>query len=295
MRADRECYECCTRKAEGLLTQYEVEEPLYSTVLAEVKEAVHRVQEGDSAPELMTEITAVLEKYIHMGDAYAEPKRRYNQVLLEREEEIQREVEEAADPFLAGIQTAITGNYIDFGAMSDVNEEQLNLLLGKRDEIRLDPKELEYLQEELGRAKRMVYLLDNAGEIVLDKIFMGSLKKLYPNLQITAVVRGFPVLNDATMEDAKETGLTDMVRVLSNGSDIPGTSLQKISEEARREICSADLCIAKGQGNFETLQGCGENVYYLFLCKCRLFVKRFGVEQFAPVLKNERRMGIDRI
>ena len=290
MKASKECYECCIRKAEGLLVQYEVKEPLCSDILNEVKETVRRVQEEDSAPELMTEITAVLEKYIQIGDAYAEPKRRYNQVLLEREEEIRRKIEGAKDPFLAGIQTAITGNYIDFGAMSDVNEEQLNRLLEQRNEIRLDPEELEHLRGELEQARKLVYLLDNAGEIVLDKMFMEILKKLYPKLRITAVVRGAPVLNDVTIEDAKETGLTDVVQVISNGTDIPGTPLEKISKEARQEICSADLCIAKGQGNFETLQGCGENVYYLFLCKCSLFVKRFGVEQFAPVLKNEKRM-----
>lgn len=295
MRASKECYECCVRKAEGLLVQYEVKEPLYGAIMDEVRETVSRVQQEDSAPELMTEITAVLEKYIEMGDAYAEPKRRYNQVLLERQEELQKEIRLAEDPFLAGIQAAITGNYIDFGAMSEVKEEQLNQLLAHRNEIRLDPEELEHLREELGRAAQVVYLLDNAGEIVLDKIFMEILKTLYPQIEITAVVRGFPALNDATMEDAREVGLTRVVQVISNGTDVPGTPLEKIGEEARRKIRQADLCIAKGQGNFETMQGCQENVYYLFLCKCRLFVERFGVEQFAPVLKNEKRMTSDSI
>ena len=136
----------------------------------------------------------------------------------------------------------------------------------------------------------MAYITDNAGEIVLDKVFVEILKTLYPELEIGVIVRGTPVLNDATFMDAEDVGLTKIVEVISNGTDVPGTPLDEVSETALKWIESADLCIAKGQGNFETLRGCGKNIYYLFLCKCELFVRKFGVERFTPVLSNETRI-----
>ena len=97
-------------------------------------------------------------------------------------------------------------------------------------------------------------------------------------------------MNDATKEDAAFIGMPEIAEVLTNGIKIPGTPLDRISKEALDRIKRADLCIAKGQGNFETLRGCGENIYYLFLCKCTLFVKKFQVERFTPVLGNEKRI-----
>ena len=135
----------------------------------------------------------------------------------------------------------------------------------------------------------MVYLTDNCGEIVLDKILIRQIMKEYPKVRVTVIVRGKPALNDATMEDARETGLSDITAVIGNGSGITGTWLPEISEEAREMIDAADLILSKGQGNFETLQGCGKNIYYMFLCKCRLFVERFQKKQFEGVLANELR------
>lgn len=139
-------------------------------------------------------------------------------------------------------------------------------------------------------AEKLVYITDNAGEIVLDKVFIRVLKKLYPQLDITVIVRGFPTLNDATYEDAEDIGLTDMVNVMPNGTDVPGTPIDEIDPEVRHLIDEADLCIAKGQGNFETLHGSGRNIFYLFLCKCELFTRKFQTERFTPILNNELRI-----
>lgn len=290
MKADIDCYACCRKKAAGLLEQYQAGEELRFNVMKEVEEIISRIDDRKPAPVLMAEIMSVIEKHIGISDIYEEPKRKYNKVLLEREEKIWGDIQDSRDRFKAGIQYAITGNYIDFGAMSDVQDDKLEELLRERDSVVLDEKEVGRLKEELDAAHKMVYITDNAGEIVLDKAFIRVLKEQYPNLDITVLVRGFPALNDATMEDAIETGLCDITAVIPNGTDIPGTPLEDISAEALRAIEEADLCIAKGQGNFETLRGCGKNIYYLFLCKCELFVKMFHVERFTPVLKNEMRI-----
>ena len=103
-------------------------------------------------------------------------------------------------------------------------------------------------------------------------------------------MRGQEILNDATMRDAEQIGLTDMVPVIGNGSGIAGTFMKDISRESKELMENADVLIAKGQGNFETLQLCGLNIYYLFLCKCEMFARRFQVPQFTGILVNEKNL-----
>lgn len=289
MKAEKECLECCRNKVSGLLDQYCTSEKVREIVLEHTEKVLD--QAGDkSAPVLMAEVISAFEAYLHISDSYEDPKKKYNRLLMEREESIRQEIAGEKDRFLAGIQYAITGNYIDFGAMSDVKEEKLNELLEKRAEIRLGEAELEHLRKDLAAAKKLVYITDNAGEIVLDKVFIEVLRDLYPEMEVGVIVRGVPILNDATYMDAEAVGLTGIAEVIPNGTDVPGTPLDEISRSALSWIENADLCIAKGQGNFETLRGCGKNIYYLFLCKCDLFVKKFGVGRFTAVLDNETRI-----
>ena len=145
----------------------------------------------------------------------------------------------------------------------------------------------ECFKQDLKQAKTLTYVLDNCGEIVLDKLLIKEIKRQYPKLQISVLVRGKEVLNDVTMEDAIQTGLTKMVPVIENGTGIAGTVLEKISKEAKEALNEADIILAKGQGNFESMYGCGLNVYYLFLCKCDWFVKRFAMTKNAGVFLRE--------
>ena len=188
------------------------------------------------------------------------------------------------------IMYAMLGNYIDFGAMAKVDEETLNQMLDNTQSIRFEKEELENLRNDLAMAKKVVFLTDNCGEIVFDKLLIKTMSILYPNITIDAIVRGKPVLNDATMDDAKQVGLDLLVNVLDNGTDIAGTCLHKISELAKEKIEQADVVIAKGQGNFETMRYCKKNVYYLFLCKCKLFAERFGVPLYSGMLVNDLRI-----
>ena len=137
--------------------------------------------------------------------------------------------------------------------------------------------------------ENVVYITDNCGEIVLDKIAIQILKKTFPNIRVTALVRGLPAGNDATMEDAEFCGLTDIVPVLGNGSDVGGTWFHGISTHARELLQGADVILAKGQGNYETMHGCGLNIYYLFLCKCDWFQQLFHAKLLQGMFINEKR------
>ena len=220
---------------------------------------------------------------------YTEIKKEFNRLMLALENELTETVQGAEDPLAAALRYARIGNYIDFAALAKVDKDQL-LSLIREDNSTLDPREYALFREELSDARSLVYLTDNCGEIVLDKIAVKMLQKLYPHLSITVIVRGEPVVNDATMEDAAMCGLTELVPVIGNGSRVGGTWLPDISEEARQLLDRADVIIAKGQGNFETLNGCGLNIYYLFLCKCDWFVRLFNAKPLEGMFVNERRV-----
>ena len=207
-------------------------------------------------------------------------------------ESLPHRIEVSPDPLRTALGYAMTGNFIDFGAMDSVDEGKLRALL-EESPHRISPELPAYvdLTADLAAARRLVLLTDNCGEIVMDKLLAETIHRLYPALDITVLVRGGEVLNDATMEDAAQIGFDRMegVTVMGNGDRLAGTDLTRVSPEARAAILEADLILAKGQGNFETLQGCGLNIYYAFLCKCRFFADRFGVPIYTGMLVRERR------
>lgn len=240
-----------------------------------------------SAPEMLEQINEFKSGFGIKAD-FSEIKRYFNDLILTFENEFESIIEASEHPLKTAVQYAMAGNFIDFGAMENVDEAKLKATLNDAHAIDIDECEFENFQKEILAAKSIVYLIDNCGEIVLDKLLIKQILKLNRNIKITVIVRGEPVLNDCTMEDAKQVGLLEMVNVVDNGTAISGTVLSRISVEAKCIIDNADLIISKGQGNFETLQNCGRNIYYLFLCKCKMFADGFGVDQFTGIFKNEK-------
>ena len=215
---------------------------------------------------------------------YSELKSKFNQFVMEKVPFLKSEIEKADDSFKRAIQYGIVGNYIDFAVMEHVDEEQLEQMFVDAAEYVLDEAVYQALKQDVCNAKNIVYLLDNCGEVVIDKLIIEVIQRLNPQAEITAIVRGEEAVNDATIEDAEQVGLDDLVKVIGNGSDILGTCLKYISEEARTVIEEADVVLSKGQGNFETLLGYDKNIYYIFLCKCQMIAEMFGVEKFSPML-----------
>ena len=255
-----------------------------------VLKIVSEATEDMSAPVIVRQIYDLLKEMFGMEYDYTEIKTYFNARMLERYQMFSQKIQDAEDSLKLAIQYAMIGNYIDFGAMKEVEEDTLNELLEQAREINLNDIEYENLRQEILTKKSLVYLTDNCGEIVFDKILISTIKDLNPELDITVIVRGGNVLNDATMEDAYQVGIEQITRVIGNGSNVAGTCLDLISEEAKNLIETADFVISKGQGNFETLQECGHNIYYLFLCKCIMFANKFQVPRFTGMLLNDRNM-----
>ena len=251
-----------------------------------IREIISKADVSMSAPEVVAQINE-FKKGFGIVDDFAEIKKFYNNFLMGFEEEIETKIQNADNPLETAVKYAMAGNYIDFGVMESVSEETLRRTLENANKITIDKVNFEKFKSEICNAKNIVYLTDNCGEIVIDKLLIKQILSTNNNVKLNVIVRGEPVLNDCTIDDAVQVGLDKLVVVTENGTAIAGTVLDKISPEAKCLVDNADIIISKGQGNFETLHHCGKNIYYLFLCKCDMFADRFGVEKFSGVFIND--------
>ena len=240
-----------------------------------------------SPSEISKKIYEVQEDMFGRQIDYPRIKSFFNKKMMQYAEKTEQWIREADDPLKRAIQFSMCGNYIDFGLPDAVEEQKLDQLLRESDQIAIKEEVLCKIREELRKARSLVFLHDNCGEIVMDKLLLKEIRRQYPQLEVISVVRGKEVLNDVTVEDAEEIGLSEVAGVLSNGDDVGGTCLERISAECLDTLQKADVILAKGQGNFETLRGCGYNVFYLFLCKCELFRNRFRVPAYTGMIIHE--------
>ena len=248
--------------------------------------------ENEAPPLVDARIIRLRRDLLGIEDDYTAIKHSFNQLLLGLCDKLRARIDGAEDPLYAALQLSMAGNYIDFGVLRDVDPDELLRLLDDAAEKHVDREEYEQLRADLARpGGELVFIHDNCGEIVLDKLLIETIKRLYPQQEIVSLVRGTPVLNDATLEDAVEAGLPEVAELMENGLEyVAGTDLKCVPEAVRERIENAKLLIAKGQGNFETLAGCGLNVYYLFLSKCAGYTQWYGFERFSGVLANDRRL-----
>ncbi len=245
-----------------------------------MRRVLRLVAEGSdhmTAPEIGHGIDLVLHDMFGIVRDYTDAKHHFNQLVLGIEERVSQRIERSEDPLGLAIRCSLVGNFIDFGPTGNVSEEKLLQLVDDAPDMRLDSAALRELEHRIGLARTVAYLTDNCGEIVLDKLLIKQIAQVNPHARVTAIVRGAPVSNDATMDDAREVGLDSLVEVIGNGSNLAGTSPSLVNEQTRNMLRDADLVISKGLANYETLSGRGKNVRFLFLCKCALYQDLFEV------------------
>jgi uncharacterized protein with ATP-grasp and redox domains len=220
----------------------------------------------------------LIKKAIHKNDPFKKEKILYNNLLLNLEKEIRAVINKSENPIQTALQYALAGNIIDFGPPKSFDLfEALTAGLSKKPAI--DHSAL--LFEELRKASTVLYLGDNAGEIVLDKLFIETI--VHPNLYF--VTRGANIINDVTLEDAVNVGLTKITNVISNGYDAPSTLVNRCSPEFRKIFDKADLIISKGQGNLEALINTNsKKIFFLLLVKCNVIAEMIGVQEKETVV-----------
>lgn len=286
MRLNSMCIRCLIDKQEARIANFK-DEDKNAAYMKEIAKIIGESDDEASSAYLVYLFNQVYRRYYGEVKDYSEIKKEYNSYVLALENELYQEILEAQDPLAQSIVYARIGNYIDFGAMQHVEKKVFLELFRDEKKNMLDQAVYETFLKDCQNGKRFLLLADNCGEIVLDKLFLKELKKRFPHLEMLVMVRGEEALNDATMEDAAETGICGVARVITNGNGAAGTVERMLSDEAKKALDEADVIWAKGQANFETLHGCGRNIYYSFLCKCDWFSGRFGVEKNTGMFLRE--------
>ena len=280
MRTYFDCIPCLCRQAIDALRLVTDDEALHERVLREVLRIASQMDLRKTPAEMGGVIHRMIRQATGNPDPYAEQKKRCNRLALELYPKLKQRVAGSADPLETAARLAIAGNIIDMGVKSGFKESHVRDSIEHCLTAPLDRGALGAFRGALVRAKNVVFLADNAGEIVFDKLLLEFL----PCEKVTFVVKGSPVINDATMEDARMTGIMELVEVIDNGTDMPGTVLESCSDAFRKRFAAADLIVAKGQGNYETLSDVPGDIFFLFKVKCPTVSRHAGCEVGSIVL-----------
>ena len=284
--SDTYCIQCVLKRNVEMARSLGTEEQA-TEYIKRVMKLMLEAPEGAPSPWYGPGITDLrCEMYGLEIDRFHQEKLDSNRFVLERMDRIRELVETAPDPVFAALQFAVLGNYLDFSALQgQVRFEELERMLQSALTMELDRACYAALCRELEAGKKLLYLTDNAGEIGFDRILGEQLQKRYPRLSITFCVRGAIAANDATREDAAAVGIP--FPVIDNGNRVAGTVPELLGPEAKQALETADVVLAKGMGNAETLLGSGYPVYYAFLVKCTRFMNLFQKPMMTPMLIRE--------
>ncbi len=263
MNTSIDCIPCFVRQTLDAARMSSDDPAVHEQIIRDVLRWLSEMDMSLSPPALAQRIHRRLRELTGIKDPYRMQKEQHNQMALQLLPGLRTQVETSNDPLMTAANLAVAGNIIDLGAKSGLNEHEIHDAIRHAAEKPLEG-DREAFRAEVKQAKQILYLADNCGEIVFDRLLVEQLG----THRVTVAVRGMPIINDATLEDAVTAGLTDIVRVIGNGSDAPGTLLEDCSDEFKTAFAAADLIISKGQGNFETLSHCGKNIFFLFKAKC---------------------------
>jgi hypothetical protein len=281
MRTYFDCIPCFVRQALDAARLATDDEQIHEKVVREVLRLAADLDMRQSPPSIGQQIHRLIRELVSKDDPYRKIKKRFNNLALKLYPDLRKHIVDSDDRLETAIRLAIAGNIIDFGINNSLEESHVKETISDSLSGYLDPKQIQGFKDTVNTAEKILYLADNAGEIVFDRLLIEQL----PCEKVTVVVKGKPVINDATMEDAGVAGLTRIVEVIDNGSDAPGTIMDSCSQEFRHRFTNADLIIAKGQGNYETLSDVGKNIFFVLKAKCPVIARDLGCEVGEMILR----------
>ncbi len=289
MKANLDCIPCFQRQLLKALRMNPLDEKLQEKLLRQVMRHLLDLDWSLTPPELAHTVHEIIRKEIGIDDPYKKVKKECNDLAMKMLPKIKRKVDNSPDPLLAAIRVSIAGNIMDFGpAGGSFNvEKTVEEVLVKEFAI----NDYEKFKEKLSNAKSLLLFADNAGEIAFDKFLIETILKLRKkagsgSLKVTVVVKGGPIINDATMEDAKFVGMDKIPLVEFRATDngLPGTGPVRNSPEVRGWIKNHNVTISKGQGNYEGLSQFN-GVFFMLIAKCNVIASDLGVQEGDIVLK----------
>lgn len=287
------CSSCIVRQVAQVTSLLDIEKSKSQDILRKVLAQLAEADYTKCTPELIGETWDLLEKEIGFRDVYEQLKLQFDKAVLSQTDKVLSIINTQTDDearFSKALFFAIYGNLIDLAAADSFDEEAFWSNAEKTSHIPFSIDERKALFNQLKCAKSLLYIGDNSGEIALDKIFIQVIKQLFAGISCTYVVRGHAVLNDVTMLDAEAVSMKETADVISNKSKAAGTVLATVSDEFLEAYEKADVIIAKGQGNFESLHpNSNQKLFYLLMAKCPAIASIFSVKPMTLICKRARK------
>ncbi|MFH1421197.1 MAG: ARMT1-like domain-containing protein [Planctomycetota bacterium] len=283
MKAKPDCIPCIIAHVLKVARNVTPNDWLARKVLLETLDILKTGEFDRSPAEIAFDCLRTAAKTLGTLDPFKEEKRVSNESAMAIIEEVNKIItDKNEDKLLSLLRFAAAANLLDTGTLSTATPQDITLLTSR---MNFELNNYAALKKDLASAKSILYILDNAGEIVFDKLVIEELAR--KGKDVTAVVRKFPVLNDAVSEDAEQVGLTAVCPVIDTGADSLGVVLNVASPKFREIFESADVVISKGQANFETIEGIRKNTYFVLTTKCDVVANYLGVSKNDLVLLRE--------
>jgi uncharacterized protein with ATP-grasp and redox domains len=280
MKTFFDCIPCFARQALDAVRLVTDDEVVHERLLRDVLRAASEMDLRQSPPVMGQRIHRLIRSLTRQRDPYREIKHRHNQLALELYPQLRAFVHSSRNPLETALRLAIAGNVIDLGANARLDESCVSEVIERALSAPLNG-DVHAFAEAVAGARMVLYLADNALEIAFDRLLLEQM----PVEKVTVAVRGAPVINDATMIDAQVAGIPGLVEVIDNGSDAPGTILQDCSPEFRRRFEQADLIVAKGQGNYETLGDVAKDIFFVLKAKCPVIARHLRCHVGSLILQ----------
>jgi len=283
MKAGLDCIPCFFKQALEAARLAGADEITQKKILDEVSKLIPAFALSSSPPKIGRGIYQIVRNISGADDPFKAVKQHSNRLALKLLPKLRQKLEVSEDKLVTAVELAIAGNIIDYGVKNSlkIEQEAENFLNGDFDiHLEYDKPIFAYreFRQALDEAETIIYLADNAGETVFDRILIEQIKRLPKKSEIIYVVKDKPIINDALKEDAVICGIDKLVRVISSGCAAPGTILKFCSQEFLRLYKNTDLIISKGQGNFEALSGEDRPIYFLFKAKCSVAARDVGCQ-----------------
>lgn len=285
MKTDLKCMPCIVRQAFSALEIAGADEKQSMETLRELFKILADIDFDDTPAANANDVYKIVARITGIKDPYKDVKRKYNAAALKLYPKLEEIVEEADDGLHAAAKIAVAGNVIDYGIhIIEGRKVDLDSVIEEVKSIPLAIDDFAQFADDLKKTDKILYIADNSGEIVFDKVFISELTGM--GKKVMLAVKSGPILNDATMEDAKEAGLDNIAQTIETGCDCIGVDFGTCSEEFLKEFESAGIIISKGQGNVESLDGVkGKKIYFLLKAKCEIMARELGVDYLDIVFK----------
>lgn len=282
MKIKEQCLPCLVNQAvkTANLLQIKNREELYHKIFAQMSQ----LDFTKTNPEIAGENYRLLRQHTGCKDPYKDTKHYYNQYFMNHMNRFEKKIYSTED----AVKYAIAANIIDFNPVHENVDEDIRKFFSNMEQRLFAINDVQLLLKDIRKAGKLLYLGDNCGEICFDKLLIEHIRKMNPNCEIYFAVRGEAVVNDNTKEDAYFVGMDQCAKIISNGDDSLGTILTRTSDEFRQIYEKADVVIAKGQANYESLSEENKNIYFLLVVKCKVIADMIGSSEKSFVCMRQK-------